>query len=108
MEDETGTASIMVWKKIYEAFREAVIAELLVGMISRIERDGPVVHVIAARVEDVSHVLAKQGRPVNINANDGAPTRSNVSLVAAYGLRRAIPASRRGRCFGAGIFIEGG
>jgi error-prone DNA polymerase len=71
MEDETGTASIMVWKKVYEAFREAVIAELLVGIISRIERNGPVVHVIAACVEYVSHVLAKQGRPVNINANDG-------------------------------------
>jgi error-prone DNA polymerase len=62
MEDETGTASIMIRKKVYEAFREAVIAELFVGIISRIERDGPVVHVAAACVEDVSHVLAKQGR----------------------------------------------
>lgn len=71
LEDETGTANIMIWKKVYAAFRKAVIAGRLVRVIGRIERDGPVTHVIAEQVEDVSHLLATLGRPVIIDANDG-------------------------------------
>ncbi len=71
LEDETGTSNIVVWKKVYETFRKAVIAGRLVRVTGRIERDGPVTHVIAERVEDVSHLLATLGRPVIIDANDG-------------------------------------
>ncbi|NEY92154.1 error-prone DNA polymerase [Tabrizicola oligotrophica] len=71
LEDETGTANIVVWKKVYEAFRKAVIAGRLVRVTGRIERDGPVTHLIAEQVEDVSHLLATLGRPVIIDANDG-------------------------------------
>jgi error-prone DNA polymerase len=71
LEDETGTSNIVVWKKVYETFRKAVIAGRLVRVTGRIERDGPVTHVIAEQVEDVSHLLATLGRPVIIDANDG-------------------------------------
>ncbi|MAM37092.1 MAG: error-prone DNA polymerase [Erythrobacter sp.] len=70
LEDETGTANIIVWKKIYEAFRKAVIAGRLVRVSGRIERDGPVTHLIAERVEDVSQLLATLGRPL-IGGNGG-------------------------------------
>lgn len=71
LEDETGTANVVVWKTIYEAFRKAVIAGRLVRVTGRIERDGQVTHVIAERVEDVSPLLATLGRPVIIDVNDG-------------------------------------
>ena len=71
LEDETGTANIVVWKKVYETFRKAVIAGRLVRVTGRIQRDGPTTHVIAERVEDVSHLLTTLGRPVMIDANDG-------------------------------------
>ena len=71
LEDETGTANVVVWKKVYETFRKAVIAGRLVRVTGRIERDGPVTHLIAERVEDVSPLLATLGRPVLIDANDG-------------------------------------
>ena len=64
LEDETGTANIVVWKKIYEAFRKAVIAGRLVRVTGRIERDGPTTHLIAERIEDLSHLLATLGRPL--------------------------------------------
>ena len=69
LEDETGTANIVVWKKIYETFRKAVIAGRLVRVTGRIERDGPVTHLIAERVEDVSHLLATLSRPVMSDAD---------------------------------------
>ncbi len=71
LEDETGTANVVVWKKVYETFRKAVIAGRLVSVTGRIERDGPVTHLIAERVEDVSPLLATLGRPVLIAPNDG-------------------------------------
>lgn len=71
LEDETGTANVVVWKKVYETFRKAVIAGRLVRVTGRIERDGPVTHLIAERVEDVSPLLATLGRPVVIAPNDG-------------------------------------
>ena len=71
LEDETGTANVVVWNKVYEAFRKAVIAGRLVRVTGRIERDGPVTHLVAERVEDVSHLLATLGRAVMIDANDG-------------------------------------
>ena len=58
-------------KEVYETFRKAVIAGRLVRVTGRIERDGPVTHLIAERVEDVSHLLVTLGRPVMIDANDG-------------------------------------
>ena len=71
LEDETGTANVVVWKKVYETFRKAVIAGRLVRVRGRIERDGPVIHLIAEHVEDVSPLLATLGRPVIIDSNDG-------------------------------------
>ena len=71
LEDETGTANVVVWKTIYETFRKAVIAGRLVRVRGRIERDGPVMHLIAEYVEDVSTLLTTLGRPVMIPSNDG-------------------------------------
>ncbi|MCA0423369.1 MAG: error-prone DNA polymerase, partial [Proteobacteria bacterium] len=71
LEDETGTANVVIWKRVYETFRKAVIAGRLLRVTGRIERDGPVVHLIAERVEDVSTLLTTLGRPVMIASNDG-------------------------------------
>ena len=71
LEDETGTANVIVWKQVYEAFRKAVIAGRLVRVTGRVQHDGPTTHIIAEIVEDVSHLLATLGRPVMIDANDG-------------------------------------
>src|SRR5690606_36220808 len=61
LEDEAGTANIVIWKKVYEAFRKAVSAGRLVRVTGRIERDGLTTHLIAERIEDLSHLLATLG-----------------------------------------------
>jgi single-strand DNA-binding protein len=57
LEDETGTANIVVWAKIYERFRRAVIAGRCLKVTGRLQREGDVVHVVAERIEDISHLL---------------------------------------------------
>ncbi|MBC7138984.1 MAG: error-prone DNA polymerase, partial [Defluviimonas sp.] len=64
LEDETGVANIVVWSRIYERFRKAVIAGRLLRVTGRIERDGPVVHIVAEQVEDISPLLSTLARPI--------------------------------------------
>ncbi|MCB5412470.1 OB-fold nucleic acid binding domain-containing protein [Pseudogemmobacter faecipullorum] len=68
IEDETGTANVVVWKKVYEAFRAAVVAGRLLRVTGRIERDGQVTHLIAERIEDLSVRLSTIGHQLRIGA----------------------------------------
>ncbi|MBJ2150172.1 error-prone DNA polymerase [Paracoccus sp. IB05] len=68
LEDETGTANVVVWKKIYEAFRPAVVAGRLLRVTGRIERDGQVTHLIAEAIEDLSARLSTIGHQLRIGA----------------------------------------
>jgi len=57
LEDETGVVNIVVWRKIYEAFRRAVISGRLLRVTGRVQRADGVTHVIAEKVEDISAML---------------------------------------------------
>ena len=71
LEDETGVSNVVVWNRVYESCRKAVIAGRLVRVTGRVEREGPVMHLIAEIVEDLSAMLTTLGRPVMIDVNDG-------------------------------------
>ena len=57
LEDETGTCNIVVWAKIYERDRRAVIAGRLLRVTGRLQREAGVAHVVAETVEDLSSLL---------------------------------------------------
>lgn len=57
LEDETGTCNVVVWAKIYERFRRAVIAGRLLRVTGRLQREAGVVHVVAEVIEDISEML---------------------------------------------------
>jgi len=57
LEDETGVANVVVWAKVFERFRRAVIAGRLLRITGRIQREAEVTHVLAEQVEDISHML---------------------------------------------------
>ena len=57
LEDETGVANVVVWAKVYERFRRAVIAGRLLRVTGRVQREAGVTHVVAERVDDLSHLL---------------------------------------------------
>ncbi|MEM9428769.1 MAG: OB-fold nucleic acid binding domain-containing protein [Pseudomonadota bacterium] len=78
LEDETGVVNVVVWAKVYEAYRRPVVAGRLLRVTGPLQRDGAVVHVIARRIEDLSHLLDRlgntqsMGQPVN-TYDAGAP-----------------------------------
>jgi len=57
LEDETGICNVIVWRKIYERFRRAVVAGRLLRVTGRVQRDHGVAHVIAEEIEDISPML---------------------------------------------------
>jgi single-strand DNA-binding protein len=57
LEDETGTANIVVWAKVFERFRRAVIAGRCLRVTGRLQRDGDVVHLVSEKIEDISPLL---------------------------------------------------
>jgi len=61
LEDETGVCNVIVWPKVYERFRRAVIGGRLLRVRGRVQREGAVTHLIAEDVEDISAELARLG-----------------------------------------------
>ncbi|MEM9716720.1 MAG: OB-fold nucleic acid binding domain-containing protein [Pseudomonadota bacterium] len=75
LEDETGISNIIVWKKIYQKYRRAVIAGRLLRVTGRLQRDGAVVHVIADHIEDISPMLDDLLLPDDKNSSQVAEIR---------------------------------
>ena len=65
LEDETGIANIIVWRKLYERYRRAVIAGRALKVTGRVQRESGVTHVIAEEIEDISPLLDELIRPQN-------------------------------------------
>ncbi len=63
LEDETGVVNVIIWRHIYERFRRAVIAGRLLRVTGRIQREGPVLHVVAEEIEDISALLDRLLEP---------------------------------------------
>ena len=70
LEDETGIVNVIVWRKLYEQFRRAVIAGRMLRVTGRLQREGAVIHVIAERIEDLSYMLDDLLRPEPARAAD--------------------------------------
>ncbi len=57
LEDETGVVNVIVWRRLYERYRRAVIAGRLLRVTGRLQSEGDVIHVIAEVIEDISPML---------------------------------------------------
>jgi len=57
LEDETGLANIIVWPKVFEKYRRAVLGSRLMAVRGEVQKEGLVVHVIAREVYDFTPML---------------------------------------------------
>ncbi len=57
LEDETGVVNVIVWRKMYDQFRRAVISGRMLRVTGRLQRAHSVTHVIAEQIEDISSML---------------------------------------------------
>ena len=61
VEDETGTANIIVWPKVFEVNRSAVIAARFLCITGRVQNETGVIHVVAERLDDMTSSLSALG-----------------------------------------------
>ena len=57
IEDETGSANIIVWPKLLERQRAEVIGARYVAVTGRVQKEQGVIHVVAQRLDDLSAEL---------------------------------------------------
>ncbi|HKI74692.1 MAG TPA: error-prone DNA polymerase, partial [Pseudomonadales bacterium] len=57
LEDEGGNINVIIWTRVLERYRRAVIQGRLLKVKGVVEREKSVIHVVAGHVEDLSHYL---------------------------------------------------
>ena len=62
MEDETGIANLVVWRKVFLAYRPIVMGAPMIAVKGYIQREGEVVHIVAQHLTDLSADFATIGR----------------------------------------------
>jgi error-prone DNA polymerase len=63
LEDETGNVNVVVWLETARRQRKPLITARLLHVKGILEREGDIVHVMAGRLSDLSHLI--QALPVN-------------------------------------------
>jgi DNA polymerase III alpha subunit len=76
LEDETGVINVVIWRKVFERFRRAVIAARLLRVTGRVERQAGVIHLVAEEIEDISHLLDLLADPAFSPAISPPPRRA--------------------------------
>ncbi len=71
LEDEAGVANLIVWPKVFAAYRREVLGATLLGARGKVQRDGRVIHVIVHAVDDLSPMLARLEEAPELSGNDG-------------------------------------
>jgi error-prone DNA polymerase len=59
LEDETGATNVIVWRDVGDRQRRELLGAKLLAVFGKVEREGPVVHLLAGRLADLSPLLGK-------------------------------------------------
>lgn len=62
IEDETGIANLVVWRKVFLAYRPIVMGAPMIGVKGYIQREGEVVHLVVQHLTDLSAEFSSIGR----------------------------------------------
>ncbi|MDZ7825805.1 MAG: OB-fold nucleic acid binding domain-containing protein [Gammaproteobacteria bacterium] len=57
LEDETGNHNVVVWSSVLDRFRGPILGGRLLQVKGVLEREGPVIHVVAGHVADCSEYI---------------------------------------------------
>ena len=86
LEDETGSANVVVWKRTFENFRTQIMQGRLLKITGKVQREGLVIHVVSERIEDYSHLFDEMGE-----ADDGI----DMTWSSADEVKKQVPDSRQ-------------
>ncbi|MBC7674793.1 MAG: error-prone DNA polymerase, partial [Rhodoferax sp.] len=92
LEDETGVSNVVVWTRVYEAFRRAVIGGRLLRVTGQLQREGQVIHLIAEQIEDMSPSLGQLGHVEadRIDPTQGRADEARRPVISRGGIVREV------------------
>jgi len=61
IEDETGIANLVVWSSVFDQHRRVVTAASMLACRGHVQREGDVIHIVAAHLVDLSGLLRTLG-----------------------------------------------
>jgi error-prone DNA polymerase len=64
IEDETGTANLVVFEKMFEQYRKEILPARLLMVEGKLQKEGEVVHVVVSSCHDLSKLLRQLSAPV--------------------------------------------
>lgn len=76
LEDDTSVSNVVVWPKTFEKYRKEVMAGRLLLIRGKLQREGPVTHVIASHIIDYSYLLDGLGYP-EVSGESIQPSQDN-------------------------------
>ena len=88
LEDETGIANAIVWKKVFDRYRSVVMGGRLVRIRGKLQSQNGVIHVVADEIEDMTAMLGLLQRETRRFA---ACERADETLRPAADHRRKKP-----------------
>jgi error-prone DNA polymerase len=59
LEDETGVVQVIVWRRLRERFRQALLRSRLLAVHGHWQREGEVCNLIAGHLEDLTPLLGQ-------------------------------------------------
>ena len=65
LEDETGQANVIVWEKVFDAYRRTVLGARVLRVTGTIQRESGVTHLVARHFEDLTAMLGRLSEPVD-------------------------------------------
>ena len=109
IEDETGSANIIVWRKVLQTYRKVVMGARLVLVRGTVQRTADIIHVVAHELVDLSGdllLLSEEPMPETLSRADEArhqqredprssPRRSDLTPAEARGPRAGHPRNVR-------------
>jgi error-prone DNA polymerase len=80
IEDETGTANLVVFQKLFDKYRKEIIRSKLLMVEGKLQKEGEVVHVIVGSCYNFSRLL---GRLATSDGEDLSLTRSRADVTSS-------------------------
>ncbi len=90
LEDETGSANLIVWKNTFTKYRTQVMQGRLLKVPGKVQREGRVIHVISEHIEDLSYLFNEPGE---------AESSIDMTWGSADDVKKQIPDSRQSSRF---------
>jgi error-prone DNA polymerase len=85
IEDETSVANIIVWARTFERFRPIVLGARYVAVSGELQQESGVIHVVAAKLDDLTPLLARLTEDMPLASDLDVPARGSAHTPSRHG-----------------------